>query len=138
MIYKALIALLAVSMALVVGVLLATAVYGQAYADRDPHSYDELLDMGYGIIKYQGHTLLVKPEFAKTYLNVANCESGYDQKAEGALGERGLMQINPVHIERIERLGFDWDGMYTGWKTIAVAYDIWSESESWDAWSCQP
>ena len=111
----------------------SAALHGQP----ETSSYDAFLDAGYGIIRYQGHTMLVKAEFARTYLAVAYCESGYDEKAEGALGERGFLQIHPVHKDRIERLGYTWDDMYTLWPNLVVAYDIWLDSESWEQWSCE-
>ena len=117
--------------------LMLSAKLDAANVPAAAQSYDTILDAGYGIIRYQGQTMLVKPEFARTYLDTAYCESGYDEKAEGALGERGYLQIHGVHKARIERLGYDWDSMYFLWPNLVVAYDIWIESESWDAWSCK-
>ena len=138
MLYKLICALLY----LVLAAFILTLVYGAARTEaRAIHvdgggSYDDILDAGYGIIRYQGHTLLVKPEFARTYLDVAWCESKYDERAEGAAGERGFLQIHGLHKARIARLGYTWEQMYEFWPNLIVAYDIWSDSQSWDQWSC--
>jgi len=47
--------------------------------------------------------------------------------AEGRAGERGLMQIHPIHIPRIQRLGYTWAQMYEVGPNLAVAFDLWSE-----------
>lgn len=57
----------------------------------------------------------------------AFCESSFDPRKTGAAGERGLMQIAPVHLARIQRLGFTVDQMYEVGPNIAVAYDLWAE-----------
>lgn len=132
---KIAVALLALSVAMIVGLLFASAVYARSTSTTGEHSYDELLDMGYGIIKHDGNMMLVQPEFAATYLDVAYCESRHDEKVEGLLGERGFLQIHPVHKDRIERLGFTWDDMYQLWPNLVVAYDIWLE-QGFNPWSC--
>jgi len=57
----------------------------------------------------------------------AFCESRWNPLAEGRAGERGLMQIHPIHIPRIQRLGYTWAQMYEVGPNLAVAFDLWSE-----------
>lgn len=57
----------------------------------------------------------------------AFCESGFRPTETGAAGERGLMQIARVHLDRIHRLGFTWAQMYEVGPNLAVAQDLWRE-----------
>lgn len=90
------------------------------------------------VVGYPGHLVPAPVEFARHYLDVSWCESGHNPLAVGAIGERGLMQIAPVHIPRINRLGFTWNDMFEPTANILVAIDIWLDTESWAAWSCKP
>ncbi len=43
---------------------------------------------------------------------VSFCESTHDPTEVGLAGERGLLQVHPIHIPEIEEMGFTWDDMY--------------------------
>ncbi len=57
----------------------------------------------------------------------AFCESSLNPLDIGLAGERGLMQIHPIHLDRIQRLGYTWAQMYEVGPNLAVAYDLWRE-----------
>lgn len=61
-------------------------------------------------------------------LRVMQCESGGDPWATGAAGERGLMQIAPLHA----------DSTYDPRGNLLAAYRISGGGASWAAWSCRP
>lgn len=70
---------------------------------------------------------------------VAMCETGQtlDARAEGADLERGLMQLHPIHRERIETMGYTWGQMYEVQANLRVAKAIYDE-QGWQPWSCVP
>ena len=70
---------------------------------------------------------------AEQAVDVATCESDLVETAEGNLGERGVLQIHPVHREMIERLGYSWDDMYRAGPNAVVAAELYS-SEGWRPW----
>lgn len=70
-----------------------------------------------------------------TALRVARCESTMRPDAVGRAGERGLMQVHPVHRARIERLGYTWDQMLQPGPNLAVAHDLYRE-QGWRPWTC--
>ena len=76
-----------------------------------------------------------------TTLRIAKCENAYyaygywRPEAIGEYGERGIMQIHKVHIDRIHSLGHTWDDMLKVEPNIAVAYDLWAE-QGWGPWTC--
>ena len=69
-------------------------------------------------------------------IRTAWCESRYRPRAEGKAGERGLMMIHPIHIDRIQRLGFTWAQMYEVGPNLAVAYSLWAERGTRDWVNC--
>ena len=75
------------------------------------------------------------PEQPAAAWAVAWCESRAYPRAVGAAGERGLMQIAPVHLPRILKLGYTWDDMFLAEPNVVVARDIWDEA-GWAPWSC--
>lgn len=71
-------------------------------------------------------------------LTVAWCESRFRPDAVGRLGERGLLQIHPVHMDRIRSLGYTWDDIFQVRLNVEVAYAIWKE-RGWRPWAnCAP
>lgn len=81
-----------------------------------------------------GGYVMVPPRFALEALNVITCESKWNTKAVGSLGERGLFQIHPIHKSRMATLGLDYDNESDRIKFAVVK---WRES-GWSAWSCKP
>lgn len=71
-------------------------------------------------------------------VRVSHCETvgTFDPHSTGDAGERGLMQIHPVHKERIARMGFTWDQMYEPGPNLEVAAAIYAES-GWRPWTCR-
>jgi soluble lytic murein transglycosylase-like protein len=63
------------------------------------------------------------------------CESQGDPSATGSLGERGLMQLHPVHAGRFEAHGWSFADAYDPSRNLAIAHEIWSE-QGWNPWSC--
>lgn len=59
-------------------------------------------------------------------LAVAQCESGLNQYATGAAGERGIFQIHPIHN----------DSTYDYLGNVRAAYRISGGGVNWGAWSC--
>lgn len=64
---------------------------------------------------------------------VCTGESNWNAQAIGSAGERGLMQIAPVHRERIAALGYSWSDMLLTAPNIAVGWSIYSE-QGWAPW----
>ena len=98
--------------------------------------YEQALEDGLGVVGYPGALLVVPGEFARGFLAVAECESGYNPQAVGALGELGILQVHPVHMQLVTRLGYYWEQMAEAAPNIVVAAWIWSYTESWASWSC--
>ncbi|KKK65642.1 hypothetical protein LCGC14_2972060, partial [marine sediment metagenome] len=71
-----------------------------------------------------------------TALRVAWCESEWREDAVSAYGHRGIYQIAPVHIPRIEAMGYTWDDMLLAGPNVAVAYALWLE-QGWSPWICR-
>ena len=62
------------------------------------------------------------------------CESGGNPLATNGTSW-GLMQINwPYHTDKFD----DPNSLFDPEINIAVAYRIWSDGRTWDAWSCKP
>lgn len=77
------------------------------------------------------------PQFLAESVPIIKCESTHREAAVNATsGTRGLLQIHPIHIRRIERLGYTWDDMLTAGPNLHVAATIHAES-SWRPWSCR-
>jgi hypothetical protein len=68
-------------------------------------------------------------------LSVAWCESNYNPNVVGAAGERGLMQIHPVHINNLPAYGLTWDSMFDPYSNLQYAYALYS-SQGWSPWTC--
>lgn len=77
---------------------------------------------------------------------VATCESGIDldfdgvkesidRLAVGGQGERGPMQIHPMHIALINRMGYTWDQMFEVGPNMRVAHVLY-DALGWGGWSC--
>ena len=63
---------------------------------------------------------------------VATCESRWDPEAVGAAGERGLLQVHPVHRQAMASAGLDYDQESD---RIKWAVRLW-EGRGWTPWSC--
>jgi len=80
-------------------------------------------------------------------LSVGLCESGVDTdgdqvvdaldaNAVGSAGERGMMQIHPIHrMGLVYTLGYTWDEMFQPGPNMVVASAI-HDALGWSAWSC--
>lgn len=66
-------------------------------------------------------------------LNVSACESDWNPRARGAVGEYGLFQIHPVHLWR-----FDGRNPLDPYENARVALEIFNESGGWGPWTCKP
>jgi MFS family permease len=67
-------------------------------------------------------------------LRVLACESGGNPYAVGSQGERGLMQLHPVHAAKFLARGWTWDDAFVPERNLAVAHDIYL-AEGWTPWS---
>ena len=65
---------------------------------------------------------------------VVQCESRWDPRAVGMLGERGLLQIHPIHRAPMAKAGLDFgqEGDRLRW-----AIRIF-EGNGWGPWACRP
>ena len=78
----------------------------------------------------------IRSKFGSEYaVKIAVCESGLNQYATGSAGERGIMQIHPVHAYSMTKVGFTWDSMYQWKANIDYAYLLYSW-QGWNPWSC--
>lgn len=77
-------------------------------------------------------------DVAEEAVRVSQCETGgtFDPRSTGAAGERGPMQVHPVHRDRVERMGFTWDQMYEPGPNAEVAAALYAEA-GWQPWSCR-
>ena len=73
-------------------------------------------------------------EYVRAML-VAWCESRGDPLRVGRYGERGVMQIHPVHRPFAEALGYTWDSMLELGQNIAVAAAL-ARRDGFGIWSC--
>lgn len=99
-----------------------------------------LLTLLLALIPIQGQTvravevaLAVTMRYPTEERSMAMCifweESRYNRFARGAIGERGIAQINPAaHADRIRRLGYILEDLWQVEANVAVAADIWRES----------
>lgn len=77
--------------------------------------------------RWRGLVASVFPEWAvDTVLRIMDCESEGLPEATGRLGERGLMQIHPIHH----------DSTYDPLANLWAAYRISRGGTDWSAWSC--
>lgn len=67
-----------------------------------------------------------------TAFRIVECETGgtFDTYAIGRYGERGLMQIHPIHFGRFEP-----DRLFEPGYNVWAAYQLWLES-GWSPWEC--
>ena len=89
------------------------------------------------VVDLQGTIVFLPNEMAHDASTVIECESHWDRYAVGSRGERGLLQIHPIHLGRIQSLGYSWDDMFDPAANLAVAESIWWE-RGWWPWSCRP
>jgi hypothetical protein len=68
-------------------------------------------------------------------LSVAWCESRYNPGTVGAAGERGIMQIHPVHIQYLGNYGLTWDDMFDPAANLTYARALYN-SQGWGPWTC--
>ena len=70
--------------------------------------------------------------FAKVAISIVQCESGYDPSAIGDAGERGSLQIHPIHRKPMAEAGlrFGWERDRWLW-----AVRLWRE-HGFKPWSC--
>lgn len=68
-------------------------------------------------------------------MEIAYCESRFRPGKIGSLGERGVMQIHPVHIDFLYNIGYTWNQMLEVTPNVKVAYEIW-ELYGWEPWAC--
>jgi len=54
----------------------------------------------------------------------------------GSLGERGLMQLHPIHAWRFERRGWTWDDAFDPAKNLAIARELYDE-QGVRPWACR-
>lgn len=84
------------------------------------------------------------PTQAAYATRVMMCESGGRATAVSPGGDRGLMQINPVHARYdpalgtslIGSLGYTWDDMFTPGPNLAVAAALVKRAGGWRDWTC--
>ena len=81
-------------------------------------------------------------------IEVALCESGADIDhdgvldsvnlwATGAAGERGPMQLHPVHADAlVADEGYEWGDMYRLGPNLAVAHALYELAGGFGPWSC--
>ena len=69
---------------------------------------------------------------AETAVRVARCESSFDPSRTGKAGERGVMQVHPIHRGLIESMGFTWDDMYEVGPNLDVAFAL--SRNGWGPW----
>ena len=67
---------------------------------------------------------------------VIPCESRWRRQAVGRAGERGTLQLHPVHRKRWESMGYSADDMHHVVPNTRVAESIYRES-GWGPWSCR-
>lgn len=70
-------------------------------------------------------------------MRVVHCETGgtYNTRAVGAAGERGLLQVHPIHRPTIAVLGMTWDDMFDPWAN--ARFGLWLyQRQGWQPWSC--
>jgi hypothetical protein len=84
------------------------------------------------------------PAIAEQAVHVAGCESMGDPTGEhldatARNGKHaGLFQLSEeYHLERVHRLGYQWEQMFDAAPNIAVAADLFGEKRKWSpTWTC--
>lgn len=73
-------------------------------------------------------------------LRVARCESGFDPRAVGRAGERGIFQIHPIHWRGpkglVRLMGIDPAALFDPVVNTEVAYKLSRGGTDWSAWTC--
>lgn len=72
--------------------------------------------------------------FAVQAVAVAQCESRFNPAAVGHAGEKGILQIHPIHRARMAEAGLDFESEAD---RLRYAVALWQRS-SWSPWSCKP
>ena len=80
-------------------------------------------------------TEMVDSIFGWPGAQLVQCESRWNRLAVGAAGERGLLQIHPVHIPLINRMGYSWDDMFLVEPNLRVGVEI-RRVQGLRAWTC--
>lgn len=105
-------------------VVVATAVSG---VTPTPEPTQDAPVFGAGVEQWRGLVASIFPAWAvSTVLRIMRCESNGDPNATGAAGERGLMQIHPIHH----------DSTYDPYLNLIAAFRISEGGTNWSAWSC--
>lgn len=73
-------------------------------------------------------------QFLREYPAIEQCESQGDPLKEGLLGERGRLQIHPIHTAKFEARGWTFDDAYDPEKNLVIAAEIWWW-QGWAPWS---
>lgn len=81
-----------------------------------------------GVFCVPGSTL----SWGAEVMAVAQCESGFRSEAVGALGERGALQIHPIHRAGMAKRGLDFESERD---RFSYAFSMWERS-GWSPWSC--
>lgn len=76
----------------------------------------------------------VPEAWAATAGPVIWCESKFNPAAVGAAGERGALQIHPIHEAGMRRQGLDWRNSEVDRTRYAI--QMWERSGWQPAWSC--
>lgn len=88
----------------------------------------EISYSGQSVERWRGLVASIFPGWAvDTVLRIMACESGGDPNATGSAGERGLLQIHPIHH----------DSTYHPEGNLRAAYRISAGGSNWGAWSCR-
>ena len=67
--------------------------------------------------------------------SIAECESRMDPYAIGKAGERGLLQVHPIHREAMRQIGLSFDSEAD---RIEWAVHLWRlDGETFRQWSCR-
>lgn len=118
----------------IIGLLLSAVVL---LSTTRPAQADDSAGYTAFVVDLNGTVVFIPTEMAVHAAGVIQCESSWDPYAVGALGERGLLQISPIHRQRIQALGYTWDDMFDPAANLAVAESLWWES-GWWPWGCRP
>lgn len=88
----------------------------------------QVQDSFIGVEQWRGLVESIFPAFSvETVLRIMRCESGGNSNATGSAGERGLMQIHPLHF----------DSTYDPTGNLLAAFRISGGGTSWGAWTCR-
>ena len=73
-------------------------------------------------------------EMAEDAVEVVWCESRWNPEAIGWYGERGLLQVSPIHQPAMGRADLDYEREVDRW---LYAITLW-DRQGWGPWSCRP